>query len=559
VSQEISGEISPLGDGAPAGRLAVGARLDAQRLVRWAHLCLDALGRARAEIDALNVFPVPDGDTGTNLYLTQESAVAALDRAVLDHAGGLPVLDVVTAGRALAHGALLGARGNSGIIVSSLIRGLVEGLMAAESLPPARQLAAAFDVASASAYAAVATPIEGTILTVSRCAADAAGEAAQGAPDDVLGAVTAAAQAAREALARTPDQLPALKAAGVVDSGGRGLVVILDALEEIASGVVRPIERPAPLPMPDIGDYDAANSHEYEVMYLLAADEAAIAPLRVALGALGDSLVVVGEDPLWNVHVHVDDVGGAIEAGIEAGRPHHIRVTRLCDERPGGALTRGRAVVVVTHGPGTSALVDAAGATGVAAHARQGPSTGELLAGIRATGEHEVVVLTSDSDTRSVAEAAAKTARREGLRVAVIPTRSIVQSLAALAVHDEGASFDDDVVSMTRAAGATRYAAVTEAVREAITSAGRCQPGDVLGVVEGDVVEIGDSMSAVAILVLERLLQVAGELVTLVTGEGADEAIVGVVRRHLRREHQGVEVVVYDGGQPFWPLIVGVE
>jgi hypothetical protein len=534
----------------------VDERADGQLLTRWAHLGLRDLGEARAEIDALNVFPVPDGDTGTNLYLTQEAACAALDEAVgLDPA---VASDAGAAGDALARGALLGARGNSGIILSQLTRGFVSGLVASAHLSWAQALAEALQVAARSAYQAVAAPVEGTVLTVARVAGEQAALMVARFPDDAPAVVRAAAQGARDALERTPSQLAALARAGVVDSGGRGLVVLYDALEEVVTGVHRARqERRLPMPVPP--EPDAVYSGgAYEVMYLLDSDATGTDRLRSALAGLGDSVVVVGAAGLWNVHVHCDDVGAAIEAGIAAGRPYRIRVTALSEARPRHAVT-GRGIVVVTHGPGTAALVHAAGATSVPALPRQAPSTAELLDGIHRAGPEEVVLLTSDTDTRPAADAAARQAQQEGLRVAVIPTRSVVQSLAAAAVHDSGAGFDDDVIAMTRAAHATRYAAVTTAVREAMTMAGMCRPGDILGVVDGDVAEIGSTVQEVSTRVVSRLLQSGGELVTLLTGEGAPDDLASQLRRQLRGTHPGVEVVVLDGGQPFWPLIVGVE
>ncbi len=530
--------------------------LDAAGIRRWADLGLEALGRHRAEIDALNVFPVPDGDTGTNLFLTFESAASALS----DAGSSLDLRETV---RTFAHGALLGARGNSGIILSQLVRGFAEALAGADQFAHHQEsvLVDAFRKASDSAYAAVAEPKEGTVLTVARAAADAV--AALGPGTSLVGLVTAAADAAADALARTPEQLEALARAGVVDAGGRGLVVILDALVETVTGVRREAGPVAlPIPQAQVGDDMLEGGGAYEVMYLLDAEDPAVHGLRGTLGELGDSLVVVGGSGLWNVHVHTDDVGACIEAGIVAGRPHRIRVTDLrrdTDVRAGAAGRGGRAVVAVAHGAGTAALLEASGAVVVRAHGNVAPSTAELLDGVQRAGAAEVVLLPSDSDIRPVAEAAADAARRDGLRVSVVPTRSIVQTLAAVAVHETSSTFEDDVVSMTRAAGATRYGGVSVASREAMTSAGLCHVGDVLGIVGGDVVEIGDSVPDVAAAVLGRLLATGGELVTLVRGEGTDESVAAAVAKRTRREHHGTEVVVYEGGQPYWPLILGVE
>jgi DAK2 domain fusion protein YloV len=531
-------------------------RLDAAGVRRWAQLGLEGLARHRDEIDALNVFPVPDGDTGTNMFLTFEAANAS----VVDAGSGL---DLPTTLRALAHGALLGARGNSGIILSQLVRGFSEALGAVEqgAISQADVVATAFRRASDSAYAAVAQPREGTVLTVARAAADAVAGLGTGTSLEAL--VTAAADAAADALAHTPEQLEVLARAGVVDAGGRGLVVILDALVETVTGIRRD-PGPGVLPIPfDVHDIelDDGGGGAYEVMHLLDADDDAVPALRSALDVLGDSVVVVGGGGLWNVHVHTDDVGAALEAALGVGRPHRIRVTHLAADADArrASLPHGRAVVAVAHGVGVAALLEASGVTVVRATPRVAPSMAEMLDGIHRAGCDEVVVLPSESDIRPVAEAAAQAARREGLRVSVVPTRAIVQTLAAVAVHEPSASFDTDVVSMTRASGATRYGGVSVASREAVTSAGRCQVGDILGIVEGDVVEIGDTIDDVALRVLERLLSTGGELVTMVRGDDLDAGATDVLTRLVRRAHHGVEVVAYDGGQPFWPLILGVE
>ncbi|MSW43196.1 MAG: dihydroxyacetone kinase, partial [Actinobacteria bacterium] len=296
----------------------------------------------------------------------------------------------------------------------------------------------------------------------------------------------------------------------------------------------------------------------FEVMYLLDADAAAVDRLRAALGLLGDSLVVSGSPPLWNVHVHVDDPGAAVEAGIEAGRPHRIRITAL-DRQAVGRDRPGRALVAVTHGPGTSALLHEAGVITVPALPNTRPSTAELLAAVLESGAQEVVLLPSDGDTRAVAGVAASEARAAGVRVSVIPTKAIVQTLAAVAVHDSAAAFEEDVVAMTRAASATRYAAVTVATREVLTTAGPCRVGDILGLVDGDISSVGNDTAHVARELLNAMLAAGGELVTLVFGCDIDPSFGDGLTTWLAAAHPMVEVVAYDGGQPLWPVIIGVE
>jgi DAK2 domain fusion protein YloV len=422
------------------------------------------------------------------------------------------------------------------------------------------------------AWRAVADPVEGTILSVSR----AASAAAQRAGDSLSDVVTALVGAAREALAATREQLEALRLAGVVDAGGRGYLVLLEALDDL---VHRDGRRPrgrrrgaARLPSPDLAALRGAQDRltpggpAYEVMYLLEADESAVQTLRRSLATLGESLVVVGADGLWHVHVHAHDPGAAIEAGLVAGRPHRVRITHLAEQAeraarrdPGPDDAAQVGLVACAAGPGLAELFSGAGARVVTGGPGRRASTAQILEAITATRAGAVVVLPNDSDTLAVAEAAARSARGAGLRVSVLPTRAQVQGLAAAAVHDPDRGVDDDVVRMSAAAGATRDGAVTVAVREAITTGGRCYPGDVLGIVEGDVVLVGAHPEKVGIAVLERLLRGGGELVTLVGGERADDALLAALGEHVRRTHPGVEVSVLDGGQPRYPVLIGVE
>jgi DAK2 domain fusion protein YloV len=553
---------------------------DALAVRTWCGLALTALGRAREEIDAINVYPVADGDTGTNLYLTMESAVAAVEAAFEGHevgpgsrpggsggSGGAGKPSPADAARAMAHGALIGARGNSGTILAQLLRGMAQVLAADSDTPhtDGAGLRLAFRHAADSARQAVAHPVEGTVLSVASAAADAAETT-----DGGCGAVARAAyEGAREALAATPGQLAVLERAGVVDAGGRGLVAVLGALvetftgetpgavpgrlprmghegsgafharvdtgaAETADGVAAPGDvasvtygdpRGGSLSLdsgsaartdalavgavgPGDGDECADSPLEqdgpaFEVIYLLEAEDDAVDRLRMRLDGLGDSLVVVGGDGLWNVHVHVDDAGAAVEAGVEAGRPYRIRITHFAlgdvhtrgGERPPRERVQ-RAVVAVVPGEGLAGLYSEAGATTVLARPGEPPASGEMVEAVRRAHAREVVLLPNDADLRHAAAAAAEQARAEGIRVALIPTRSAVQGIAALAVHEPGRRFDEDVVSMTSAAGATRYAEVALAERQSWTMAGICQAGDVLGLIEGDVAVIGSDVTA---------------------------------------------------------------
>ncbi|MFF1640071.1 DAK2 domain-containing protein [Streptomyces sp. NPDC058246] len=631
--------------------------LDALAVRTWCGLALEALGRAREEIDAINVYPVADGDTGTNLYLTVESAAAAVEavfagyETVAEAGGDRPASDrpasdgtftdstftdstftdgyesaVVTgdegaaavshdasplgagtrrptladAVQAMAHGALIGARGNSGTILAQLLRGMAQ-VLATDSETAhtdGQGLRLALRRAADSARQAVAHPVEGTVLTVASAAADAA----TGAEGDCGVVARAAYEGARAALLATPGQLAVLERAGVVDAGGRGLVAVLAALVQTFTG-----EAPGALTVPveaharvhesvthvtGVGDVDTdecsagrSDAHPdgcsdvcvdgapegsgpaFEVIYLLEAEDAAVARLRDRLDGFGDSLVVVGGDGLWNVHVHVDDAGAAVEAGIEAGRPYRIRITHfgLGDVHTGGTAGRPpreraqRAVVAVVPGEGLAGLYTEAGATVVLARPGEPPASGELVEAVRRAHAREVVLLPNDADLRHTAAAAAEQARAEGVRAALIPTRSAVQGIAALAVHEPERRFDEDVVAMTSAAGATRYAEVAVAERQSWTMAGICQAGDVLGLIDGDVAVIGSDLTATAETVLDRMLAAGGEMVTLVVGDDAPDAVAAHLESRVRESYLAVDTVVYRGGRQGALLLIGVE
>ncbi|MET7986011.1 DAK2 domain-containing protein [Streptomyces sp. NPDC005281] len=631
---------------------------DALAVRTWCGLALGALGRAREEIDAINVYPVADGDTGTNLYLTLESAAAAVEAVFAGHeavaapgpgagggdtAGGENPADegaapggghgvsLAEAARAMAHGALIGARGNSGTILAQLLRGMAEVLAEGDETvqdggetghTDGRVLARALRNAADSARGAVAHPVEGTVLTVASAAADAA----CGTDGDYGTVAGAAYEGACAALAATTGQLAVLERAGVVDAGGRGLVAVLAALVETCTGEAprtsaRPVgsvgsvgslgsAMPAMPAMPvgsgeetavpgtadaagtggtpatalAPGTADTPDTHPgtavacadgaaeeghpaFEVIYLLEAQDTAVDRLRGRLDSLGDSLVVVGGDGLWNVHVHVDDAGAAVEAGVEAGRPHRIRITHfgLGDAHTGAGAGRPareraeRAVVAVVPGEGLAGLYAEAGATTVLARPDEPPASGELVAAVRRAHAREVVLLPNDADLRHTAAAAAEQARAEGVRVALIPTRSAVQGIAALAVHEPGRRFDEDVVAMTSAAGATRYAEVAVAERQSWTMAGICQAGDVLGLIDGDVAVIGADVTATAETVIDRMLAAGGEMVTLVLGDEAPEDIAAHLEARVRESYLAVDTVVYRGGRQGALLLIGVE
>lgn len=551
--------------------MAPAVLFDAVLARRWLSLALAGIDRDREAIDSLNVYPVPDGDTGTNLHLTLLRAA----QEVLDLPADAGLEQIATAA---ATGALLGARGNSGIITSQLLRGWAEALAGVDAAGP-EHLVEALRRADEEAWLAVETPVEGTILSVTREAALAASAAPAG--TDLTALVRTVAVAAREALQRTTSQLDVLAEAGVVDAGGAGLVVVLDALVAAVTGeqqVALPVSGPGPVPVAQSCPSPGEGGPAHEVMFLLAvpaAEEAThVAALREALAPLGDSLVVVGGSGLWHVHVHVDDHAAALAVAADAGTPREVRVThlasgevvqgrppaapRVVDAHPGSTADE-VAVVACAAGPGLHDLFTRAGAVAVDGGPRTRASTEELLVAVRATGSRSVVLLPNDTDTVAVARAAASAAAAEGVRVEVVPTRAQVQGLAALAVHDGSLDLAECAARMSSAAGSTRHGAVTTAAREALTQAGRCRPGDVLGVVGGTFEVIGSDVGEVAILVLEKLLAEGGELVTVVLGQDAPDGLGDLLEGRLGGRAEPVELVVVEGGQPRYAVLLGVE
>ncbi len=547
--------------------------LDADSVRRWVVVTRAALAARRVEIDQLNVFPVPDGDTGTNMYLTLDQALDSVRSEQVAAPGGV-TLDVEVA--AMSRASLMAARGNSGVILSQLIRGVSE-IVSGEGLREvdAQALARAMVQGARRARESVVRPKEGTIITVADATAAAAERlVAEGAG---LGDLSrGCVEAARSALARTPEQLEVLARAGVVDAGGAGFLLFVEALDQVVHEVgsrsrfavdefiLNPsLERRTDWSARrDGGDAhtDEVQQHDgpaYEVMFLLDdVDDPALAVLRERLDSIGDSVVVSSAVDVSHVHVHTDDIGAALEAGLVHGAPRRVAVTLLETMSP--TPRAGMSVVACAAGPGIAQVLEAAGATTVASGPGHRASAGELVAAVRASGTREVLLLPNDRDTRMAADAAAQAVAGEGLSVHVVAAGTAVQGLAALAVFDPSLTASQNVVAMTHAAAATQHGAVTIAVKEGLTSGGPCRVGDVLGVVSGDITIVGDDFATVAWEVLETITAPGAELVTFVRGEEVPDGIV----EHLtdRLGHRtGMEVEVIDGGQPHYPLLLGVE
>ncbi|MEO6157972.1 MAG: DAK2 domain-containing protein [Ilumatobacteraceae bacterium] len=553
----------------------------------------DTLQDHSAAINRLNVYPVPDGDTGTNMARTLDAVVAEM---------GAAATDLASTCNAVSHGSLMGARGNSGVILSQILRGLAGTLRDADdgAAATAATVSAALQAASVAAYQAVLKPIEGTILTVVRMAAEGA-QLASGAGGDLAAVLRAAREAGRAALASTPDLLPVLRDAGVVDAGGAGFLLLLDSALHVVDG--------EPLPEPDTGegpsaDQLAAAAHRasgsaerpdvselrYEVMFFLDLHDDEIGAFKHGWGEIGDSVVVVGGDGIWNCHVHTNDIGAAIEVGLDlGGRPSKIRITDLFEEvadehaqreaamHGGGAAQlhgggaagdRGGssfglpavrcAVVAVASGDGLAELFGQLGVQGVITGGQTlNPSTAELLSAVEAVNADQVVVLPNNKNIIPVAEQLDALTSKQ---VLVVPTTSMAAALAALVVYDPELDAVANRDEMADAAAEVATGEVTRAVRATSGEAGPIAVGDWIGIARGDgIVAIASTLDDACHTLLAHIVDPGREIVTVIEGADATRAGTDGLRAWLAHNRPDVQVEVHRGGQPLYPYLFGAE
>lgn len=552
-------------------------RLGADDLRRVASTFRDALRDHEDGINRLNVYPVPDGDTGTNMALTMESVVAEID------AIGNGSADLAAVCQAIGHGSLMGARGNSGVILSQILRGFTQVLARAEVVDGAA-FSEALTAASKGAYEAVGNPVEGTILTVMREAAEGAAVAAKD-TSDLPAVVAAALEAGRDSLARTPDLLQVLADAGVVDSGGTGLVLFLYSARNVIDG--RPLpEASVTEAVADAGSVEqlqalahgpgAEGDHaglaglRYEVMYFLEAPDAAIGAFKDVWTGIGDSIVVVGGDGIYNCHIHTDDIGASIEAAVDIGRPSKIRVTDLLEEveeerwvreaeegprtEPEPVTT---AVVAIATGDGIKRIFHSLGVQQVITGGQSmNPSTAQILAAVEAVNAEEVVVLPNNKNIIAVAEQVDATTSKT---VRVVPTRGIAEGFAALIAYDPEAPSDENAEEMAEAAAHVVSGEVTMAVRDSTCDVGPIAEGDYLGIARTGIRAVTPSAAEAAIGLLAELLDADHEILTLIEGEGATAGDTRRITEWLSEHHPEVVAEVHQGGQPLYPYFLGVE
>jgi len=504
---------------------------------------LASLERSRQRIDDLNVYPVPDGDTGRNLVLTVRAVVEALEASTATDRAALV--------REASRAALMGARGNSGIILSQIVRGAAEELGAADEVDAAT-IARALRTASDAAYRAVRRPVEGTMLTVVRALAE---EAERGASLPEL------VRHGEEAVARTQEQHDVLREAGVVDAGGAGLLEILRGIAAVATGEELPEAPPRAATLTVEAIHQELSRYRYCTVFVIEGDDLDAQALEAELEPLGDSLLVVGDRSALKVHVHTDDPGaalsfatvrGAVE-GIEIANMH--RQTEQREERLLHGSENATDVVAVVAGAGNRAIFESLGAARVVEGGQSmNPSTAELVAALEALAAPEAILLPNNSNVILAAEQAARAAEKP---VEVVPTDSIPAGLAAMVVFDGTHTAAENVAAMQEAISSVATGEVTIASRDAVLDGLAIRKGNYFGLASGDPVAEGRDFEEVAHAVVERLLAEPREVLTLLRGADAPE--LGPLVAELARRHPELEVDVQDGGQPHYPLLVSAE
>ena len=510
-----------------------------------------ALERSRARIDDLNVYPVPDGDTGTNLALTARAVLEALEDSTAE--------DRPTIARETTRAALMGARGNSGVILSQIVRGIGESLEAEATLDGG-VVARALRGGSDAAYRAVRKPVEGTMLTAIRALAEAA-EAEQSRP--VAELLELLVTCGEEAVARTQEQLDVLREAGVVDAGAAGLVELLRGIASVVAGQPLPEEPPV-----ERASVEAAHQELSRFRYCTTfVIEGELDPdaLEVEYERLGDSLLVVGDEHALKVHVHTDDPGAALTIGTRVGAIENIEIadmhrqTQARERRLLAAVpdpppaTAG--VVAIVAGAGNRRLFESLGASQIVEGGQtMNPSAAELLAAVEATNAPEALLLPNNPNIVLVSEQAVSLAAKPAR---VVPTTSMQAGLAALVAFNPERSAEENESAMVEAAARVATGAVTTASRDVQLNGRAVDAGHYIGLLDDEPVTGGAEFEPVARTILERLLDEPREVVTLLTGE--EEPDLSQLLTELEQANPDVEIEVHEGGQPHYPLLVSAE
>ena len=525
-----------------------------------------ALKDRKDEVNKLNVFPVPDGDTGTNMSLTMDAVVAEIAKLADD----APLADIC---HAVTHGSLMGARGNSGVILSQILRGLCEVVSQATE-PDPQLVAEAFARSVTVAFQAVRKPIEGTMLTVLRDAAESA-PAAVAEGRDLAGVLKVVVDASYDSVSRTPDLLPVLKEAGVVDAGGFGLAILFEGFTTaLAGGAVREFEGTIAdgnhvitgfTPVDDWDDEEYLYCTEF-LLFGTGLDRVAV---EEHLAAVGGSQLAVGDSDALKIHVHTDDPGSIIAYATGLGEVAEVHVNNMrrqtaarAEELRAGAHSKPVApikplgFVAVAAGRGLADILISLGVDRVVSGGQtMNPSTAELLAAVESVPAEAVVIL---PDNKNIIMAAQATVSVASKPVGVVPTTSVPQAFSALLALDPAASLDDNVRNMTAAASGVRTGEITTAIKDSKAKAGPIRAGQIIGIADHEIEVVGQDVADVA----ARLLDVIagdGETLTLLAGEDMTDEQAAVIAERLAELHPELEIESHRGGQPLYPLIMAVE
>lgn len=518
-----------------------------------------------AEVDALNVFPVPDGDTGTNMVLTMESA--------LKEAEGKPLHGAGEVAAAFSHGALMGARGNSGVILSQIIRGMARVLEGREAFDGSI-LAEALQAATQTAYRAVSKPVEGTILTVIRDCAEAALRAAQRDPS-LLYVLKEVVAEAWESVRRTPSLLPILHEAGVVDAGGQGLAFFLEGMYYYFTGELEERAKGVEIPFPEemaFVDVHGEEEFGYCTNFVLRGENLSVEEIREHISNLGRSAVVAGDEHIIKVHVHTEYPGTILDYAVRLGSLHQIEITNM-DEQRAGLKPRPKParevpplpelpphpimVIAVSPGEGLSRVLRSVGAAAIVPGGQtMNPSTEQLFQAIQSLPCNQVIILPNNANVVLTARQAAALSGKE---VRIVPTETIPQGIAALMAFNYEADLERNVAAMEQAAAAVQTAEVTWAIRDATLNGIRVREGQVIGLLNGVLEVAGEDEGQVIEELVRRMLVQEPELITIYYGEGVSEEEAGQMLDRIRRICPEQEVELVYGGQPYYRYILSAE
>lgn len=534
------------------------------------------IANSRKSVDALNIFPVPDGDTGTNMSMT--IGAAAKEMAVLPD-----TCSIGEAASKCASALLRGARGNSGVILSLIFRGFSKGFKELEEAD-GKDVAKAFELGVKAAYKAVMKPTEGTILTVVRKASEAATELSK-TVNDPMEVAFSAMMAAKEALAETPNQLPVLKQAGVVDAGGQGLVLIFEGFHSVfANGViVQPLEAPQESANQESKSTVAAASDDIEFGYCSEfliekakdAKEKDPLKLRAFLESIGDCVVVVDDTDIIKVHVHSNEPGNVIQAALKYGQLINIKIDNMRYQHRNAQEGADEAksevklepvspdneygFVAVCAGNGLSELFKDIGTDVVVSGGQtMNPSTDDILNAVKATPAKTVFVLPNNKNIIMAAEQAARLA--EGRKVVVLQTKTIPQGISAMLMFDEEADADKNALAMTQAAESVQTALVTFAARDSEVEGVPVKKGEIMGLCNGKIRFVGADKVDIAFKAASKLIKkYQGEIVTLIYGEESAEEEAEALKQRLEEKFSNLEISIVNGGQPIYYFIISVE